>query len=237
VSRVLGAPHDPDRGTSESAGKGKHLNTGIVLEGGGRDNSVLDGVGGTCTDSDSTDHLEDGSENHGLSVGDGAGRDRSSPRVGDIVLVELVSSMKVKYPSALLTSTVVVGVEQGKESADSKDVVVLSELGHGYCWCCWPQVAMSTKEWWSAWSWDAEESRGLSGQYIYTASSRRLGTVVCGVERATLADAKGSRPGWTRAKRSSKGESAVGRRRLLSATFRLQALSRRAGRTCQKGAL
>jgi hypothetical protein len=33
---------------------------------------------------------------------------------------------------------------------------------------------------------------------------------VCGVERATLADAKGSRPGWTQAKRSSKGESAVG---------------------------
>jgi hypothetical protein len=85
MSRVLGAPHDPDRSTSESAGKGEHLNTGIVLEGTGRDDTVLDSVGSTSTDSDGTDHLEDSTENHGLTVGDRARRDRSSPRVGDIV--------------------------------------------------------------------------------------------------------------------------------------------------------
>jgi hypothetical protein len=85
VSRVLGAPHDPDRGTGKRAGKGKHLNTGIVLESAGGDDSVLDGVGSTGTNSDGTDHLEDGTENHGLAVGDGARRDRSGPRVGNIV--------------------------------------------------------------------------------------------------------------------------------------------------------
>jgi hypothetical protein len=177
VSRVLGAPHDPDRGTSEGAGKGKHLNTGIVLEGSGGNDSVLDGFGSTSTDSDCTDHFEDSTENHSLAVRDRARRNRSSPRVGDIVLVGLVSSLSVRYAS-VLTSTVVVGVKQGKECADGKDVVVLSEPSHCYCLCCWLQVAMSSKEWWSAWSWDAEQSRGLSDQYIYTASSWRLGTRV-----------------------------------------------------------
>jgi hypothetical protein len=94
VSRVLGAPHDPDRSTSERAGKGKHLNTSIALESVGRDNSVLDGLSGTGTDSDGTYHLEDGTENHGLAVGDGARRDGSSPRVGDIVLKLLASDSR-----------------------------------------------------------------------------------------------------------------------------------------------
>jgi hypothetical protein len=75
VSRVLGAPHDPDRGTSESASEGEHLNTGIVLEGTGGNDTVLDSVGSTGTDSDGTDHLEDGTENHGLTVGDRTRRD------------------------------------------------------------------------------------------------------------------------------------------------------------------
>tara|TARA_R110002003_G_scaffold62_15_gene5654 strand:- start:6778 stop:7026 length:249 start_codon:yes stop_codon:yes gene_type:complete len=82
---VLGAPHDPDGGTGKSASKRKHLNTSVALEGGARDDSVLDGVGGTGTDRDGADHFEDGTENHSLAIGDRARRDRGSPRVGDIV--------------------------------------------------------------------------------------------------------------------------------------------------------
>jgi hypothetical protein len=102
VSGVLGAPHDPDRSTSESAGKGEHLNTGIVLEGTSGNDTVLDGVGSTGTDSDSTNHLEDGTKNHGLAVGDRARRDRSSPRVGNIVLMLLVSNLKLSGEVYLL---------------------------------------------------------------------------------------------------------------------------------------
>lgn len=75
VSRMLGAPHDPDGGTGESAREGKHLNTGVVPEGAGGDDAVLDGIGSTGTDSDGTDHLKDGTKDHGLAVGDGPRRD------------------------------------------------------------------------------------------------------------------------------------------------------------------
>ena len=105
VSGVLGAPlhvevevsvcfmcnsykdtyHNPHGGTSESTSERKHLNTGVALEGIGGDNAVLDGLSGTGTDGDGTDHLEDGTQNHGLAVGDRAGRHRGSPCVGNIV--------------------------------------------------------------------------------------------------------------------------------------------------------
>jgi len=75
VSGVLGAPHDPDGGTSEGAGESKHLDAGVTLEGVGGDDSVLDGVGSTGTNSDGTNHLEDGTENHGLAVRDRTRRD------------------------------------------------------------------------------------------------------------------------------------------------------------------
>lgn len=141
VSRVLGAPHDPDRGTSQSAGECKHLNTSIALEGGGRNDSVLDGVGGTGTDSDGTYHLEDSTQNHGLAVRDGARRDRGGPRVGNIVWYVLVGEMGL-HGEAELTGTVVVGIEHGKEGANGEDIVVLGELRHGYCGFCWLQVAL-----------------------------------------------------------------------------------------------
>jgi hypothetical protein len=143
--------------------------------------------------------------------------------------------MRVKYAIALLTSTVVVGVEQGKESANSKDVVVLSELGHGYCGCCWPQVAMSTKEWWSAWSWDAEESRGLSGQYIYTLQA------VGGL--GEWCAALSVLPSQMRRDPGQGGHEPRGPRKAnppwVGVAFSQppSGISRRAGRTCQKGAL
>jgi hypothetical protein len=68
VSRVLCAPHDPDGGTGERAGKGKHLDTGVALERVVGDDTVLDGVGCTGTDSDCTYHLKDGTQNHSLAV-------------------------------------------------------------------------------------------------------------------------------------------------------------------------
>jgi len=82
------APHDPDGGTSQSASEGKHLNTGIALEGIVRDDSVLDGIGGTGTNSDSTNHFKDSTQNHSLAVGNRTGRNRGSPSVGNIVLNE-----------------------------------------------------------------------------------------------------------------------------------------------------
>ncbi len=85
VGGVLGAPHDPRRRGSESAGESKHLDAGVVLEGRVGNNAVLDGIRGTGADGDGTDHLEDGTQNHGLSVGDRPGRDTGGPRVGDIV--------------------------------------------------------------------------------------------------------------------------------------------------------
>jgi hypothetical protein len=97
VSGVLCAPHDPDGGTGKGAGEGKHLNTGVVLEGIRGNDTVLDGVGSTSTYGDGTDHLEDGTENHSLAVGNGARRDRSGPRVGDIVWWLLDRSQVVRY--------------------------------------------------------------------------------------------------------------------------------------------
>ena len=85
MSRVPCAPHDPNRGTGQSAGESKHLNTSVALEGITGNNTVLDGIRSTSSDSNGTHHLEDGTQDHGLTVGDGTRRDRGSPSVGDIV--------------------------------------------------------------------------------------------------------------------------------------------------------
>lgn len=75
VSGVPGTPHDPGGSTSKSASEGKHLNTGITTESRVGDNSVLDSICGSSTDSNSTDDFKDSSENHGLSVCYRTGRD------------------------------------------------------------------------------------------------------------------------------------------------------------------
>jgi hypothetical protein len=109
VCRVAGTPHDPGRGSGKSASEGEHLHTGVPLEGGVRDNAVLDGIRSSCTDSDGAEHLEDGAEDHGLSVRDGSRGDTGGPGVCDIV------------------GTVVVGVQQGKEGAYGENIGVLVE--------------------------------------------------------------------------------------------------------------
>ena len=130
VGRVLGAPHDPERGTSEGAGECQHLDTSIALEGTGRNDTVLNGIGSTGTDSDGTHHLEDGTQDHGLAVRNGAGGNRSSPSVGNIVF-EKISIVSYECLGDLVrTSTVVVSIEHGKEGANGKDIVVLRETRH-----------------------------------------------------------------------------------------------------------
>jgi hypothetical protein len=133
VSGVLGAPHDPDRSTSERTGKGEHLNTSVALERIGRNDAVFDRLSGTGTDSDGAYHLEDGAENHSLAVGNRAGRNRGSPCVSDIVW-ELLAWNGRRARRAVLTSTVVVGIEERKEGTDGEHIVVLVELRHS-CWC------------------------------------------------------------------------------------------------------
>lgn len=61
------------------------MNAGIALEGRVGDDAVLDGISGASTDSDGSDELENGTEDHSLAVGDGAGGDTGSPRIGNIV--------------------------------------------------------------------------------------------------------------------------------------------------------
>lgn len=58
-----------------------------------------------------------------------------------------------------------------------------------------------------------------------------VGGLACSCTALNVVNSKGSRPGVTQAKRSSKGESAVAIARLLSATFRHTGEN---GRTCQK---
>ena len=106
VGRVLSAPHDPGRGGCKSAGESQHLNADIAIEGVDGNDAVLDCVGGTSTNGDSSEEFEDGAENHGLPVGDRPGRDTGSPGVGYIV------------------GAVVVCIEHGKARADGEDVGV-----------------------------------------------------------------------------------------------------------------
>lgn len=85
MGAVACAPHDPDTGTGSSTGKGEKLDTGVALEGFDGDDATLDGAGGTGADGESSGQFEDETADHGPPVGDGAGRDRGRPGVGDIV--------------------------------------------------------------------------------------------------------------------------------------------------------
>lgn len=85
VGGVPRAPHDPGGGGGEGASEGKHLDAGIVVEGGVGDDAVLDGLGSAGTDGDGSEHLEYGTEYHGLSVGDGSRRHAGRPGVCHIV--------------------------------------------------------------------------------------------------------------------------------------------------------
>lgn len=85
VSGVFCAPHDPHGGTGESTGESQHLNAGVSLESRVWNDSVLDGIGRSRSDSDGSQHLKDGTEYHGLSVGDGPRRNTGGPGVGHIV--------------------------------------------------------------------------------------------------------------------------------------------------------
>ena len=67
------APHDPRGSGCEGTGEGKHLDTRVALECRVGNDSVLDGIGCSCTDRDGSEHFKNGPEYHRLSVGDGAG--------------------------------------------------------------------------------------------------------------------------------------------------------------------
>jgi hypothetical protein len=48
------AEHQPRSGSDDGAGEGEHLDTGVVLESRGRDDSVLDGRRSSSSDGDSS---------------------------------------------------------------------------------------------------------------------------------------------------------------------------------------
>lgn len=128
VSGVAGAPHHPNRGSSEGTGEGEHLYACITAEGRVGDDAVLDRVRSSRADQDSTEHLEDGTENHGLAIGNRSRGDTGRPGVRDIVCIEV--SRRLKGSSLVRTGAVVVRVEQGEERSNGEDVIELSELGH-----------------------------------------------------------------------------------------------------------
>lgn len=61
------------------------MNTGVALEGRIGNDAVLDGICCSCSDSDGSEHLEDGAEDHGLPIADGSRGDTGRPGVGHIV--------------------------------------------------------------------------------------------------------------------------------------------------------
>jgi hypothetical protein len=136
VSRVASAPHDPGRSASERTGESEHLDTGILLEGRVGDDVVLNGVSRTRTDGDGTDQLEDGAQNHGLTVRDGPGGDGGSPGIRNIVCRVLSVSGRTCHVSQgeggeeALTGAVVVGIQHGEEGANGEDIVELRKTRH-----------------------------------------------------------------------------------------------------------
>lgn len=79
----------------------------------------------TGADGDGSQHFKYGAEDHGLLVGDGSGRNAGRPGVGDIVCGNKSAILGKPQAARALTCAVVVGVEQGKESADDENVGVL----------------------------------------------------------------------------------------------------------------
>lgn len=92
--------------------------------------NYLMGEGGRT---DGTEHFEDGTEDHGLSVRDRSRRDRGSPSVCDIIyhVSTLVTDYLMGKVVRVLTGTIVVGVKESKEGTDSKHVCVLVESHFG----------------------------------------------------------------------------------------------------------
>ena len=82
---MLGAPHDPCRGTGGGTGEGEELDACVVAEGFHGNDAVLDGGGCSSADCEGAEHFEDAAEDHCSAVCYGAGGDRGSPSVGDIV--------------------------------------------------------------------------------------------------------------------------------------------------------
>ena len=51
MGRVSSTPHDPSGSTSESTGEGEHLDTGVTSESRVGDDTVLDRIGSSGSDS------------------------------------------------------------------------------------------------------------------------------------------------------------------------------------------
>lgn len=136
MSGMPSAPHNPGRSTSERTSECQHLDGGVTLERCTRNDTILDSFSSAGSDSDGSNHLEDGTEDHGLAIRDGSRRNTGSPGIGDII------------------GTVVEGIEQGKESAYGEDVVVVSEHGHLDGWLS----GLSIRE-----RWTTAVDRGTKG--------------------------------------------------------------------------
>lgn len=101
-----------NRRGNDGADHTEHKNLGLILERVDVDNLGADSVGNTATDTEGTSELHGGGTDHGLEVGDGPRRDGTGPRVGDIVGTDVPS------------------IEEGKDCANGKEVVVLGEDSH-----------------------------------------------------------------------------------------------------------
>jgi hypothetical protein len=119
------APHDPGRGSCEGTGEGQHLDTSVSLECGVRNDAVLDRVCCSGSDGDGSQHLEDGTENHCLPVGDRPRGDTGRPGVCNIVYPNNQYLGRRAMEAKLLTCSIVVSIEHGKESANHENVGVL----------------------------------------------------------------------------------------------------------------
>ena len=85
VGGVACTPHDPDSSTGRRASECEKLDTGVSVECGDGDDSVLDGGGSPGSDCEGSGDFKDQAEDHGLLVGDGAGGNTGGPGVGDII--------------------------------------------------------------------------------------------------------------------------------------------------------
>lgn len=80
-----GADGKVDGGSNDSAHHAEHEKGRIALKQVNIDDLGSDSIGDSGTDTDSSGEFKDGTQSHGLDVGDGSGRNRCGPRVGDIV--------------------------------------------------------------------------------------------------------------------------------------------------------
>jgi hypothetical protein len=85
VSRVTCTPHDPGGCCRKSASECQHLDGSVIFERAVGNDTVLDGISGSGSNCNSSKHLKDGAEYHGLSVRDGSRRDTGGPGIGYII--------------------------------------------------------------------------------------------------------------------------------------------------------